>query len=44
VKGEEGRVKAEAYLAEAQQIVERGPMPLYLADVHLYRGRMKAEG
>lgn len=28
------------YLAEAQQIAERGPMPLYLADVHLHRARL----
>jgi hypothetical protein len=25
---------------EAQQIAERGPMPLFLADVHLHRARM----
>jgi hypothetical protein len=35
-------------LDEAQQIAERGPMPLHLADVHLHRarlaGRMKEEG
>ena len=31
----------ETYLAEAQQIAERGPMPLYLADVWLHRGRMR---
>ena len=29
------RDKSLAYLSEAQQIAERGPMPLYLADVHL---------
>jgi hypothetical protein len=38
---------ASRALAEAQQIAERGPMPLYLADVHLHRarlfGRMKEE-
>lgn len=28
------------HLAEAQQIAERGPMPLFLADVHLHRARM----
>ena len=28
------------YLAEAQQIAERGPMPLFLADVHLTRARL----
>ena len=27
-------------LDEAQQIAERGPMPLYLADVHLHRARL----
>ncbi len=31
---------AERFLAEAQQIAERGPMPLYLADVHLHRARI----
>lgn len=31
---------ASRALAEAQQIVERGPMPLYLADVHLHRARL----
>lgn len=31
---------ARAALDEAQQIAERGPMPLYLADVHLHRARM----
>ncbi len=29
-----------ADLAEAQEIAERGPMPLHLADVHLYRARL----
>lgn len=29
-------------LDEAQQIAERGPMPLYLADVHLHRARLAA--
>jgi hypothetical protein len=28
------------HLAEAQQIAERGPMPLYLADIHLTRARL----
>lgn len=28
------------HLAEAQRIAERGPMPLYLADVHLHRARL----
>jgi hypothetical protein len=27
-------------LAESQQIAERGPMPLFLADVHLHRARL----
>jgi hypothetical protein len=27
-------------LAETQQIAERGPMPLFLADVHLHRARL----
>jgi len=31
---------ARINLAEAQQIAERGPMPLYLADVHLHRARL----
>lgn len=31
---------AWGYLDEAQQIAERGPMPLYLADVHLHRARL----
>ncbi|NQV28497.1 MAG: hypothetical protein HQ518_29440 [Rhodopirellula sp.] len=30
----------ETYLSEAQQIAERGPMPLFLADVHLHRSRL----
>jgi hypothetical protein len=30
---------ARADLDEAQEIAERGPMPLFLADVHLYRAR-----
>jgi tetratricopeptide (TPR) repeat protein len=32
--------EARRYLAEAEQIAERGPMPLYLADVHLHRARL----
>ena len=32
--------EARRILAEAQQIAERGPMPLYLADVHLHRARL----
>jgi len=31
---------ARADLAQAQEIAERGPMPLHLADVHLYRARL----
>ena len=31
---------ASRHLDEAQQIAERGPMPLYLADVHLHRARL----
>jgi tetratricopeptide (TPR) repeat protein len=31
---------AHADLAEAQEIAERGPMPLFLADIHLYRARL----
>jgi hypothetical protein len=31
---------ARADLAEAEEIAERGPMPLFLADVHLYRARL----
>jgi hypothetical protein len=42
LQGEAGRVKAERHLAEAQRIAERGPMPLYLADVHLHRARLVA--
>lgn len=32
--------QTERYLGEAQQIAERGPMPLYLADIHLTRARL----
>lgn len=32
--------EAERLLTEAQQIAESGPMPLYLADVHLHRARL----
>jgi hypothetical protein len=42
VQGEAGREKALAFLAEAQQVAERGPIPLYLADVHLHRARLLA--
>jgi transcriptional regulator with XRE-family HTH domain len=38
VRGEDDL--ARQHLAECQQIAERGPMPLYLADVHLHRARM----
>jgi hypothetical protein len=31
---------ARADLAEAEEIAERGPMPLFLADVHLFRARL----
>ena len=31
---------ARKLLDEAQQIAERGPMPLFLADIHLHRARM----
>lgn len=33
-------VAARADLDEAQEIAERGPMPLFLADIALYRGRL----
>jgi tetratricopeptide (TPR) repeat protein len=32
--------EARRCLDEAQQIAERGPMPLYLADIHLHRARL----
>jgi hypothetical protein len=31
---------ARTVLAQAQEIAERGPMPLYLSDVHLHRARL----
>ncbi len=31
---------ARRALGQAQQIAERGPMPLYLADIHLHRARL----
>ncbi len=34
------RAAAEADLNEAYEIAERGPMPLHVADVHLYRARL----
>lgn len=46
VRGE--HALALKHLAEAQQVAERGPMPLFLADIHLTRARLaacaKAEG
>jgi hypothetical protein len=38
VRGEHGLTLK--HLAEAQQIAERGPMPLFLADIHLTRARL----
>ncbi len=38
VRGE--HALALKHLAEAQQIAERGPMPLFLADIHLHRARL----
>ena len=38
VLGDDGA--ARHHLDEAQQIAERGPMPLFLADVHLHRARL----
>lgn len=35
-----GHDLALKHLAEAQQIAERGPMPLFLADIHLTRARL----
>jgi hypothetical protein len=32
--------EAQRLLSEAQQLAERGPMPLYLADVQLHRARL----
>lgn len=37
---QEDKTGSEADLAEAQDIAERGPMPLFLADVHLIRARL----
>jgi tetratricopeptide (TPR) repeat protein len=43
-----GPESAQSDLDEAWEIAERGPMPLFLADIHLHRarlfGRMKDEG
>jgi hypothetical protein len=38
VRGE--AAASRTVLAQAQEIAERGPMPLYLADVHLHRARL----
>ena len=35
-----GPVSAQSDLDEALEIAERGPMPLFLADIHLYRARL----
>jgi tetratricopeptide (TPR) repeat protein len=35
-----GPESAQADLDEAWEIAERGPMPLFLADIHLYRARL----
>ncbi len=35
--------EARRLLDEAQRIAERGPMPLYLADVHLHRARLSRD-
>jgi len=35
-----GLDSAQADLDEAWEIAERGPMPLFLADIHLYRARL----
>jgi hypothetical protein len=35
-----GSESAQSDLDEAWEIAERGPMPLYLADIHLYRARL----
>ena len=37
-EGDEAGARAD--LAEAEEIASRGPMPLFLADIALYRGRM----
>jgi len=38
LRGQGGLAKND--LAEAEQLAERGPMPLFLADVHLHRARL----
>ncbi|MFA6971135.1 MAG: TIR domain-containing protein [Gallionella sp.] len=35
-----GSESAQTDLDEAWEIAERGPMPLYMADIHLYRARL----
>jgi hypothetical protein len=35
-----GAESAQRELDEAWEIAERGPMPLFLADIHLYRARL----
>jgi hypothetical protein len=35
-----GPESARSDLDEAWEIAERGPMPLFLADIHLYRARL----
>jgi hypothetical protein len=35
-----GAESAQSDLEEAWEIAERGPMPLFLADIHLYRARL----
>lgn len=39
-RGHQQRDDQAAALAEVQEIAERGPMPLFLADVHLDRARL----
>ncbi len=36
----EGETSAQRDLDDAWEIAERGPMPLFLADIHLYRARL----
>lgn len=38
--GQAGSASAQADLDEAWEIAERGPMPLFLADIHLHRARL----
>ena len=35
-----GRDSAQSDLNEAFEIAERGPMPLFMADIHLHRARL----